>query len=72
MSIELMIDDDIDMDVVKYECWYWSVIDSMADLIMNNGRDKVMADVAETVLKRLGEGYVLPINDEQLPVDEHP
>jgi hypothetical protein len=65
MSIELMTDDDIDMDVVQYECWYWSVIDSMADLIMNNGRDRVMADVAETVLKRLGEGYVLP-------VDEHP
>jgi len=64
MSIEVM-DDDIDMDVVQYECWYWSVIDSMADLIMNNGRDRVMADVAETVLKRLAEGYVLP-------VDEHP
>ena len=64
MSIEVMIDDD-DLDVVQYECWYWSVIDSMADLIMNNGRDRVMADVAETVLKRLGEGYVLP-------VDEHP
>jgi len=61
MSIELM-DDDIDMDVVQYECWYWSVIDSMADLIMNNGRDRVMADVAETVLKRLGEGYVLPVD----------
>jgi uncharacterized protein YuzB (UPF0349 family) len=73
MSIELMIDDDDhELDVVKYECWYWSVIDSMADLIMNNGRDKVMADVAETVLKRLGEGYVLPTNDEQLPMDEHP
>lgn len=68
MSIELMIDDDdVDMDVVQYECWYWSVIDSMADLIVNNGRDKVMADVAETVLKRLGEGYVLPVNDESLP-----
>jgi hypothetical protein len=67
MSIELMIDDDVDMDVVQYECWYWSVIDSMADLIMNNGRDRVMADVAETVLKRLGEGYVLPVNDESLP-----
>jgi hypothetical protein len=62
MSIELMTDDDIDMDVVQYECWYWSVIDSMADLIMNNGRDRVMADVAETVLKRLGEGYVLPVD----------
>ena len=62
MSIE-MIDDDIDMDVVKYECWYWSVIDSMADLIMNNGRDRVMADVAETVLKRLGDGYVSPVDE---------
>ncbi len=62
MSIELM-DDDIDMDVVKYECWYWSVIDSMADLIMNNGRDRVMADVADVVIKRLGDGYVQPIDD---------
>jgi uncharacterized protein YuzB (UPF0349 family) len=63
MSIEVMYDEDDELDVVKYECWYWSVIDSMADLIMNNGRDKVMADVAETVLKRLGEGYVLPADD---------
>ncbi len=63
MSIE-MIDDDIDMDVVKYECWYWSVIDSMADLIMNNGRDRVMADVTDVVIKRLGEdSYVSPIDD---------
>lgn len=62
MSIELM-DDDIDMDVVKYECWYWSVIDSMADLIMNNGRDRVMADVADVVIKRLGDGYVPPVDD---------
>ena len=62
MSIELM-DDDIDMDVVKYECWYWSVIESMADLIMNNGRDRVMADVADVVIKRLGDGYVPPIDD---------
>lgn len=59
-----MIDDDIDMDVVKYECWYWSVIDSMADLIMNNGRDRVMADVTDVVIKRLGEdSYVSPIDD---------
>ena len=62
MSIELM-DDDVDMDVVKYECWYWSVIDSMADLIMNNGRDRVMADVADVVIKRLGDGYVPPVDD---------
>jgi hypothetical protein len=65
MSIELMDDDDIDMDmdVVKYECWYWSVIDSMADLILNNGRDRVMADVADVVIKRLGDGYVSPVED---------
>ena len=64
MSIELTIDDDIDMDVVKYECWYWSVIDSMADLIMNNGRDRVMADVTDVVIKRLGEdSYVSPVDD---------
>jgi uncharacterized protein YuzB (UPF0349 family) len=62
MSIEL-IDDDVDMDVVKYECWYWSVIDSMADLILNNGRDRVMADVADVVIKRLGDGYVSPVED---------
>lgn len=62
MSIE-MIDDDVDMDVVKYECWYWSVIDSMADLILNNGRDRVMADVADVVIKRLGDGYVSPVED---------
>jgi uncharacterized protein YuzB (UPF0349 family) len=62
MSIELM-DDDVDMDVVKYECWYWSVIDSMADLILNNGRDRVMADVADVVIKRLGDGYVSPVED---------
>ena len=62
MSIEL-IEDDIDIDVVKYECWYWSVIDSMADLILNNGRDRVMADVADVVIKRLGDGYVSPVED---------
>lgn len=62
MSIELI--DDNELDVLKYECWYWSVIDSMADLIMNNGRDRVMADVTDVVIKRLGEdSYVSPIDD---------
>jgi len=62
MSIELI--DDSELDVVKYECWYWSVIESMADLIMNNGRDRVMADVTDVVIKRLGEdNYVSPIDD---------
>jgi uncharacterized protein YuzB (UPF0349 family) len=70
MSIEL-IDDDVDMDVVKYECWYWSVIDSMAELILNNGRDRVMADVADVVIKRLGDGCVSPL-DDPLSVVERP
>lgn len=65
MSIEVM-DDDIDMDVVQYECWYWSVIDSMADLIINSGRDKVMSHVAEAVLNKIGSGYVSPISDDPL------
>lgn len=64
MSIELMDDDDL--DVVQYECWYWSVIDSMADLIINSGRDKVMSHVAEAVLIKIGNGYVSPINDDPL------
>jgi hypothetical protein len=60
MSIEMMLDDDLigcDDDVLQYEFWYWSIIEGMADLVMNNGRDKVMADVAETVLRRIGNSY---------------
>ena len=66
MSIDLMDDDDL--DVVQYECWYWSVIDSMADLIINSGRDKVMSHVAEAVLTKIGNGYVSPISDDPLDV----
>jgi len=58
MSIEMMNDDDVDMDLVQYECWYWSVIDSMAELVMNNGRDKVMSHVAEAVLNKVHSGHV--------------
>ena len=67
MSIEVMYDED-DLDVVQYECWYWSVIDSMADLIINSGRDKVMSHVAEAVLTKIGTGYVSPISDDPLDV----
>ena len=61
MSIERMFDED-DLDVVQYECWYWSVIDSMADLIINSGRDKVMSHVAEAVLTKISSGYVSPVD----------
>jgi hypothetical protein len=70
MSIEMMMYDDSDADLVQYECWYWSVIDSMADLIINSGRDKVMSHVAEAVLNKVHQGYVLPNDDDVLPVDE--
>ena len=62
MSIELF-DDDVDMDLVQYECWYWSVIDSMAELVMNNGRDKVMSHVAEAVLNKAHSGHIAAQED---------
>jgi hypothetical protein len=51
------------MDLVQYECWYWSVIDSMAELVMNNGRDKVMSHVSEAVLNKVHNGYVTAQED---------
>jgi hypothetical protein len=62
MSIEFF-DDGEDLDVVQYECWYWSVIDSMAELIMNNGQGKVMSHVAEAVLNKVHSGYVTAQED---------
>lgn len=62
MSIEFF-DDGEDLDVVQYECWYWSVIDSMAELIMNNGQGKVMSHVAEAVLNKVHSGYITAQED---------
>ena len=63
MYIEMMNDEDFDMDLVQDECWYWSVIDSMAELVMNNGRDKVMSHVAEAVLNKAHNGHVAAQED---------
>lgn len=58
---DVFIDDNMDTDngydaymddVLKFECWYHSVIDDVANLIRANGYDKVMRDVQE-VLQRL-------------------
>jgi hypothetical protein len=68
MSIEMMNDDDFDMDLVQYECWYWSVIDSMAELVMNNGRDKVMSHVSEAVLHKVHSGYVVAKENNEDPL----
>ncbi len=37
--------DQQDYELMKFECWYHSVIDDMAGLIRANGYDKVMYDV---------------------------
>jgi hypothetical protein len=69
VSIEMLLEDDLigcddeDLDMVQYECWYWSVIDSMAELVMNNGRDKVMSHVAEAVLNKAHSGHVAAQED---------
>jgi hypothetical protein len=52
---DMLIDNEYDMhmdDVLKFECWYHSVIDDVANLIRANGYDKVMLDVQEA-LKRI-------------------
>ena len=52
---DMLIDNEYDLhmdDVLKFECWYHSVIDDVANLIRANGYDKVMLDVQEA-LKRI-------------------
>ena len=41
--IELM--DKQEQELVRFECWYHSVIDDMAGLIRANGYEQVMYDV---------------------------
>ncbi len=42
----------------QYEFFRWSVIQDVVDLFMLEGRDSIMADVAEEVVKRLNKGQV--------------
>lgn len=37
--------DSQEQELMRFECWYHSVIDDMAGLIRANGYDKVMYDV---------------------------
>ena len=37
--------DDQEQEMVKFECWYHSVVDDMASLIKTNGYEQVMYDV---------------------------
>ena len=50
---QMMLDyEQMGDDVVRFECWYHSVVDDVANLIRSNGYDKVMLDVHH-VLERL-------------------
>ena len=54
---DMILDNEYEMhmdDVLKFECWYHSVIDDVANLIRANGYDKVMLDVQEA-LKRIDD-----------------
>jgi hypothetical protein len=44
-----------EQELLKFECWYHSVIDDMASLVCVNGYEQVMYDVMCAV-KRLKEG----------------
>jgi hypothetical protein len=47
--------DQQDYELMKFECWYHSVIDDMAGLIRANGYDKVMFDVMCAVKRMSGD-----------------
>lgn len=47
--------DDQEQELVKFECWYHSVVDDMASLIKTNGYEQVMYDVMCAVQRMTGE-----------------
>lgn len=38
-----------DYEHMKFECWYWSVVDDVANLIVTNGYDQIMLDITKAV-----------------------
>lgn len=56
MSIEMYDEQDQqDYELMKFECWYHSVIDDMAGLIKANGYENVMYDVMCAVKRLQGD-----------------
>ena len=50
LSIDMMDDVEAqDYELMRFECWYHSVIDDLASLIRSNGYDTVMLDVMQAV-----------------------
>ena len=50
LSIDMMDDVEAqDYELMRFECWYHSVIDDLASLIRSNGYDTIMLDVMQAV-----------------------
>ena len=50
-----MYESEAERAAMEAECFYFDCVDRMADLIVAYGRDRVMADVTEDVIKKLNE-----------------
>lgn len=42
---------DQELELLKFESWYYSVIDDVASLIFTNGYNQVMKDIMDTVAR---------------------
>lgn len=40
-----------ELELLKFESWYYSVIDDVASLIVTNGYNQVMKDIMDTVAR---------------------
>lgn len=45
-----------DMELLKFESWYYSVVDDVASLIVTNGYNQVMKDIMDTVDRLTNKG----------------
>jgi hypothetical protein len=50
-----MMNDPAEIAAFQAEMFYFNTIDVMSDLIVAYGRNRVMADVTEAVIKKLSE-----------------
>jgi hypothetical protein len=50
LSIEMYDEQDQqDYELMKFECWYWSVVDDVANLIVTNGYNNIMMDIEQAI-----------------------
>lgn len=45
-----------ELELLKFESWYYSVIDDVASLIVTNGYNQVMKDIMDTVDRITNKG----------------